>query len=256
MATWAATNLCQYSDVAGRLRSLGYLLQVEGDTDEISLFKEHYDTAKADIKKRLHIRFKRKYFNTPNEWRTKAAKLHEDYLKKMDFVSGSNAILPKGFNGSDYFTERESTTPVLYFNSGVPTSATYANDALNGDYLINTDRNGFLYINRGTTETPDWDRWSYKDLTDYILDGSNALKETAIAGTLYYMARYLAVPQGAGDLNDSGPLADLKKDLLEEYESEFNKEYEVLDVDASGDGILSNAEIEEQQQTDNWVVAG
>lgn len=258
---WDNTDLCTFQDFKGRLRSLGYLLQ--SDKTEKELFNDYYDIVKADIKKRLHIKFKKKYENTPKEWAERARRKAETAARdrRWGWYGDTSARAQYAYiTASGEWVEIVDLgideTPILFLNNTVPTSTTYANTCQPGDFLIDTTRNGFLYINRGTSAVPDWQRWSYKDLTDYIIDGENALKESCIAGLLFYMVRYLFVPQNAGSLDDSPELDNLKKSLFDDYNIEFAKEYDILEVDSDGDTVLSNFDLEMQTSENEFGPLG
>lgn len=257
--TWDERTLVTFENFLGRIRSAKYLLQTDGDEEE--LFDAQYAIVKADIKKRLHIKFKDKYQNTPTEWADKARMKAETAARERRWswygdttMKAQYAFIPDIGDWIGVADVGTIDSPILFLNNGVPTSSTYANTCEPGDFLINTQRNGFLYINRGSSATPSWVRWSYKDLTDYIL-GDDAMQEAAVAGLFYYMAKYIAVPQTAGAIGDYPVLAEMKKDLYSEYMHEFSKDYELLDVASDGSAILSNFDLEMQESESGFGFA-
>lgn len=247
--TWDSITLFEQSDIeTDRLRSMGFLLQAKEASLIAELYEARYNEVKDYFKLKLISYFNTKYSQTPSQ-------LYEEAMSTYRGSSKTYNIIYSLGDGVWYDTFVPSLkSPLVYYNAGVPDS-TVATTALNGDYLVNTNRNGFLYINRSETSTPDWQRFLSSSLVDYILD-ETVLKLPAIAYFIHKAMLYLAVPQTAG----SEAAMELYMIQANNWKTIFNEHWNLmlgaLIVDVSGDGIASNAEVEAIDEQEGWVVAG
>lgn len=239
-----------------KFKSLGVVLPDKG-SGQSALFNDARAEAKGWIRKRLIIHWLKVYSKTPQDLylsalsrynhRKQMLKLAEDSTKYNGVYS-----LSTGSWYDAFVSDLES--PLLFLNSGAPTSATKANEAQNGDWLVNTERNGWLYINRGTLAVPDWQRWDVHMLIDYILN-PDELDDVGMAGILLSIAKRDKRPDDIAAYEWAEIKSKISGDADEDFEHHLAVAISLIRPDISGDGLLSNFELEQQDNQGFFLYA-
>jgi hypothetical protein len=252
---WSEINdeLCTFAQFDKHFKSLGVVLGKDAST----LFAFHRDEGKGWIRKRLILQWQKNYDKTPRELylsalsrynhRRQMLKLAEDSTKYEGVYSLSTGTWYDAF-----VSDLES--PLLFTNAGTPTSATRADEAQNGDWLVNTERNGWLYINRGTPATPDWQRWDVHGLIDYI-QNPQELGDVGYAATLLSVYKRNEKPSEIADYDWDKIKSEMTVQANTDYETHLAVAQGLVRPDISGDGLLSNFELERQDNTGFFLYA-
>lgn len=267
MATWANTTLCTLSQVQDRLATLGVMLPSENATNQSNLYDDKYTVAKRWIASRLKVKFKKSYSGTPSQWRTQLTYRYDEQIQKFSWANHrDNGITPNigygygySFGDGNWYElgllgTNSLVSPITFYNSGVPTNGTsgaYANIALNGDFLVNTNRNGYLYINRGTSASPLWERFLTDDLINYVLNPTELL-DAAISAVIYAIAVDRAIPRDMNTFADLDALRLIKEDCRIKWFEDMAVAETLIQIDESGDGIVSNYELDMQDTSEGW----
>jgi hypothetical protein len=217
-------------------------------TQQLVRMTNHY-------RQRLLLRFQKSYPNTA-----------EEFLKRMAVhlaeYRGMRGALQNAVGLSDLSTENSNSinsdswpnvtlidtgATLYYVTSDDPTngtSGTYAGTAENGAYLVKEPVEK-LYINRGTKASPIWVRWDTTSLIDYILNPEELLE----CGYL----RAIAYLKGYGTIMDNNDFTQ-RLDFMPKVQQAAMKElieaedlaFELLRVDESADGLISDNEVKRQ----------
>ena len=176
----------------------------------------------------------------------------QDVIGSLDAVQVQNgfplAMLTQGASVtgalsvgvSDYYNIIKPRPPFPI--SGAPTSSTLAGQADNGDFVSDVT-DGTTYINMGTLAAPNWVQWDTHMLINWLWN-PDVLLECGYQRAIYYLRDY------ATDMDD-GEWANRLKNMptaaqvkLKQVIEEENLAFAILRVDESGDGILTDYEIE------------
>jgi hypothetical protein len=248
---FSSLALCEPRDVYSRVNrdGLGQLVSASGQGLD-AIVQEQIDLNKDDIRKRLIKLFKDSYPTTVDRWITFSSYAINQTRNRLEQAlrsRGLEELLPSDIgtlvNDPDFIFNGFLTRPAQFLNHGAPTngaSGTEAGNAANGSILIDTV-NWAVYQNKGTLAVPAWTLWDPKGFVDCILNPTE-LKTPNVTGTI------LALYEN-GSLIDNGQYSenlkayeDTKKRLTKKYAEDLELALSILDVDASGDGLLSDFE--------------
>lgn len=257
--------------VKNRCEDIGILTQKNGEQLDSLIAKcigqdaTDYDNAKYDLKKHLYSWAKDKYPDTIEKWQSLVGYAFGRYRDRFDL----DKLRPNG--GAWYYNNNEfieisgvipaALNPQTYYTNTVPvngTSGTLAGVAANGarlDYIATTGEQR-LYINRGSITSPTWEKTNHRDAVNWILN-SEVLIEPHICATMRRLAE-------KGIFSNRVNYQDrANKEFSMDSESYWNIKFldtlygqkdekgrtinpgilKDLDIDYSGDGIMSDFEM-------------
>ena len=256
MATWANTTLGTRSGFTSVMGNLEMMLPTLDRQKQDSKYNDVAVVAKSILADRLKPYFKKLYPQTAEQVVTNfygAYKRHKQQLSYTRNATGSDTVT-EGIlysAGKVYTSLAEINSSYngdgfdIWFNSGVPSSSTYAGSADNGDFLINTAEAApvtRLYINRGTTATPSWGAWNTDDLIDYIQTPS-ALTNVYYRIIAWKLYEFMANQQNAADESRLRYYQEQRDYHNSMIESELPVAVSNMgSIDISNDGYISDFE--------------
>lgn len=247
--TWAnlisGNTICKFSDIEKKFKSLGIVLPNKG-SGQNALYNDAYAEVGGWIRRRLIADLRRRKPDAPNKWYTAAIGRYKQRLEQISYAERAASVGCLCVSDGLWYDSFDNlTSPVLWTNDGIPTSSTKANEAETGDYLLNVNnRNGFLYINRGTKTVPNWQRFLTDDLVDYIHNPTE-LKDAFVHGILFNIAQRNEKPGDVAAYEWSEIKMKLADRGEEDYEKHLAIALSILTYDEDGDGIASNYELEQ-----------
>lgn len=194
MTLWADVELAEISDVRARLVTPEFSLQLDPEADDIDeQIQSCLDAAKDDLRKHLSIWARDNYPSTVKDWMN--LRLYEvtKYRERMDL----DKLPPYSGRDDSFFWEgslhsateySELINPDTYATNDTPVSGvqgTWAGTAENESRLVDYKHNK-LYINRGTKDSPTWERSDFRDALNYI-DNPEELVESHLLLTIQRM---------------------------------------------------------------------
>jgi hypothetical protein len=255
---YSTATLCDFSDFEKRVKSLPFAAK---NSDSLkSSFEEKHDLIKERIRKRLLIWMKPKYGEKSEDliqnWLGAIHRKRQEINTRFTELGNNTVYLQSdgvlvSFNLLDAAAQSiQDVNPALYFKSGPPSPTDFANVARNGAKYVDL-ASGDIYVNKGTLAVPSWIAYSLKSLLDFI-DDLSLLNEAAVSGTVWLMLN-----EGILRLKAEGNTSvDIYKDYINPakklFEDDLSEALQLLDIDESGDGVISNYERSDQSSV-NYI---
>lgn len=264
MATYANTTFGTYEDVLERLDDDGIemitLLKKQEErravVDTIMVNLKEYE-----LKPRLIAYLANKYPGKSEEivqlYHQRIQRIR-DMRGRTRFLEGNNAIVNPDGDLIDRLDEDDDegdsiTTPEVYFEQAAPTngtSGTQAGTAKNGAFLVDTENNK-VYINRGTLTSPTWAAWTISGLIDLILNPTE-LTDAFCYGVIWKLYEKGKTKHNNAALDRMVVFRNQEKDAKKVFEEKLCQAFERLDVDLSGDGLISEYEQPDQGEEESF----
>jgi hypothetical protein len=254
MATWAATELCEVTDVQAYFRDIHKLMATESSDPKLRQETQtKINLVKADIiRPEVHQLARVAFPNTLSNLKRFARKRYRQYLEHANAdrdLSNVDSLLSSPIadveHYANWYTETYGTLkPYVWHSAGVPGASTHTS-ATNGDFCIDTT-NERMYINRSATTTPDWEAWTAESAEDYIYD-STVLRRWAVYETALLMVNDRATRNFLTGESDILSLKDLIYEQIhgtKDSKGIKTTALRQLRFDISGDNSISDYENE------------
>lgn len=258
--SYANLTLCTQADMRGIVSDLNLALNL-GSVDAAlpGKIQTKIDWVKSwDVRQEIIIIAQKAYPKTVEELIRTSRNLYQESKDRFEaderiagthFLTEDNANNLQALPRLTYMSVR-LTTPMLYWNSGTPTSGLLNDTAESGSFLIDVV-NWLPYINRGTKAVTAWSLFVVEDLVNYIY---NPVEITPYAACLALLACLQdgAVRDKVGYERNLEYLAHAIDLIEHKGEVYLKKLKQVLRFDINGDGKLSNFEQVSSVKTGRW----
>lgn len=252
-ATWDSLTLCTESDVTGELRDIHAALVIERGSETLSAtIAAKIALAKADIRRRMLLRLPELFAVTVQSvLAVEQARANAE----IEYNRADPELLEISFTRMVLGSQRapDSYAPsygvrTIYSGTGVP-DADYKSDvAVYGDLYIDIYA-GRVYIRTIVTidevDSDTWTQLTPAHLLDCIVNPTE-LTACAVAGTIHYLLQDAIMRNNAGG-QDLALMVDRSNYWTSEFTRRYNEAEQLLQIDFTGDGVVSDFELTRSQ---------